>query len=230
MSEHVPEFVKDIADEGRYDLEARCARAEQRCKELEGMLRLSETDRNQALGRYDALKIDFVALKKQVLPVTLREQVIEFHKAMGLPGVGEGPPGTPTIARLRLRASLIAEEFWETMQAMFAVKGCTLWVASADDRFRARLTDVIANTSIELDLVAFADALADVDYVVEGSRLEFGIDGAPIAAEVHRANMTKVGGPIREDGKRLKPPGWTPPDIAGELRKQGWKVEGMKRS
>src|SRR5271167_3893198 len=44
------EKTKDIADEGRYDLEARCTRAETRIKELEGMLidsmweiRLSET-------------------------------------------------------------------------------------------------------------------------------------------------------------------------------------------
>ena len=29
--------------------------------------------------------------------------------------------------------------------------------------------------------------------------------------------MAKAGGPLREDGKRLKPPGWTPPDIAGVL-------------
>lgn len=27
----------------------------------------------------------------------------------------------------------------------------------------------------------------------------------------------------RADGKILKPPGWTPPDIAGVLRAHGWK-------
>lgn len=79
---------------------------------------------------------------------------------------------------------------------------------------------------MNVDLVEFADALADLDYVIEGTRLEFGINGAPIAAEVHRSNLSKLGpnGPmLREDGKILKPPGWTPPDIAGELRKQGWQ-------
>jgi hypothetical protein len=49
------------------------------------------------------------------------------------------------------------------------------------------------------------------------------IDGAPIAAEVHRANMAKVGGPKSPTGKQLKPPGWTPPDIFGELKRQGWE-------
>jgi predicted HAD superfamily Cof-like phosphohydrolase len=72
------------------------------------------------------------------------------------------------------------------------------------------------------DLPAFADALADIDYVVEGARLEFGINGSPIADEVHRANMAKLGGPKRADGKHMKPEGWTPPDVAGELVKQGW--------
>jgi predicted HAD superfamily Cof-like phosphohydrolase len=27
----------------------------------------------------------------------------------------------------------------------------------------------------------------------------------------------------REDGKIMKPPGWTPPDVEGELKKQGWE-------
>ena len=29
--------------------------------------------------------------------------------------------------------------------------------------------------------------------------------------------MAKVGGPIREDGKRLKPEGWEPPNITKVL-------------
>ena len=211
------ERTKDIADEGRYDLEARCARAETRIKELEGMLHLSESDRNRALGQYDVLKLEFVELKRQILPVTLSEQVAEFHAAMGLPGLGPSSSEGPKIIaddRVRLRASLIAEEFFETMAAMFA------------QSFQPSLSvvmDRIMYSDVLVDMVALADGLADVDYVVEGTRLEFGIDGASIAAEVHRANMAKVGGPIREDGKKLKPEGWAPPDIEGELRKQGWK-------
>ncbi len=71
-------------------------------------------------------------------------------------------------------------------------------------------------------MVEFADACGDLDYVIEGARLTLGINGKPVADEIHRTNLAKVGGPIRDDGKRLKPEGWTPPDIAGELRKQGW--------
>lgn len=200
------------------DLEARCTRAEQRIKQLEEMLRLSEADRNAALGRYDILKMEFVALKKQVLPQTLSEQVAEFHAAMGLPGLGpsssEGPK-VPSDERVRLRASLIVEEVFETLEAMFE---CSFHVSLEVVKER------IAHAVVKVDMVAFADGLADTNYVVAGTFLEFGIDDAAIAAEVHRANMTKVGGPIREDGKKLKPAGWTPPDIEGELRKQGWKL------
>lgn len=225
LSLTAPERVKDINDEGRYDLEARCARAEQRIKRLEGMLRLSENDRNQALGRYDTLKMEFVALKKQVLPMTLREQVIEFHKAMELPGTGDVGPKTPSDERVRLRASLIAEEFFEAMDAIFSISTAQGRVPLFGDlhvSFMSRLA-LAGPVNIRIDMAALADGLADLDYVVEGTRLEFGIDGAPIAAEVHRANMAKVGGPIRDDGKKLKPAGWTPPDIEGELRRQGWK-------
>jgi predicted HAD superfamily Cof-like phosphohydrolase len=224
------ERTKDIADEGRYDLEARCARAEYRLKQVEGMLRLSENDRNEALGRYDRLKTDFVALKRQILPQTLSEQVAEFHAAMGLPGLGPSSSEGPKVIageRVRLRASLIAEEFFETLSAMFEVDSSENDYRNEwGDDFKDAGTDiesVIRNAKVKVDMVALADGLSDLDYVVEGTRLEFGIDGAPIAAEVHRSNLAKVGGPLSASGKQLKPEGWTPPDIEGELRKQGWK-------
>ena len=149
---------------------------------------------------------------------TLREQVIEFHKAMEMPGQGEVMPRVPTDERVRLRARLISEEYFETMEAMFA----RVERNNIDD-IRSKMMDVVEHGWIRVDLAEMADGLADLDYVVEGTRLEFEIDGGPIAAEVHRSNMAKVGGPVREDGKRLKPPGWTPPDIVGELKKQGWQ-------
>jgi len=46
-----------------------------------------------------------------------------------------------------------------------------------------------------------------------------GIDLMPFYEEVHRTNMAKLGGPKREDGKQLKPPGWEPPRI-GEILKE----------
>ena len=95
---------------------------------------------------------------------------------------------TPAIRNAELRASLIEEEAKETC-------------------------DAIRNG----DLVEAIDGLCDVIYVAYGAAAEFGIDLAPFWDEVQRTNMAKKDGPIREDGKRLKPEGWTPPDIKGIL-------------
>ncbi len=147
---------------------------------------------------------------------TLREQVREFHLAMDVPVDAPRPTVIPEN-RVRLRAALIAEEFFETIHAMFPGDGPNDWIDDAEKRVMYG----VKVARIRVSIPELADGMADLDYVVEGTRLEFGIDGAPIAAEVHRANMAKVGGPIAENGKRLKPSGWTPPDIVGELRKQG---------
>lgn len=64
------------------------------------------------------------------------------------------------------------------------------------------------------DLPEMADALIDIIYVAVGYMVELGIDPAPLWDEVHRTNMAKAGGPVRADGKILKPPGWQPPRIA----------------
>jgi hypothetical protein len=73
----------------------------------------------------------------------------------------------------------------------------------------------------ERDLVGIADALADLDYVINGMALGCGINLPEVGREVHRSNMTKLGEdgkPIyREDGKILKGPNYEAPDIAKVL-------------
>lgn len=101
----------------------------------------------------------------------------------------EVPVGSsPAIRRPELRAALIEEEAREAVDAIR--RG---------------------------DLVGAIDGLCDLLYVGYGAAVEFGVDLAPFWDEVHRTNMAKQGGHVRADGKRLKPPGWTPPDIAGLL-------------
>jgi phosphoribosyl-ATP pyrophosphohydrolase len=102
---------------------------------------------------------------------------------------------TPAISRPELRVKLIREEAKETCDAIEAG-----------------------------DLPAAVDGICDLVYVAIGAAVEFGVDIRPLFAEVHAANMRKVGGTTREDGKTLKPPGWVGPDIVGELLKQGYKV------
>lgn len=66
------------------------------------------------------------------------------------------------------------------------------------------------------------DGLVDLIYVCLGAAVAWGVDLAPMFEAVHEANMAKVGGGTRSDGKIQKPPGWVAPNIEGELMKQGW--------
>jgi len=70
------------------------------------------------------------------------------------------------------------------------------------------------------DLVGVADAIGDLIYVLIGMALEFGIYLPRVWDEIHSANMAKEGGGRREDGKILKPVGWTPPDIEAALKRR----------
>ena len=80
---------------------------------------------------------------------------------------------------------------------------------------------VIRNYAVAVDLVAYADANADIRYVAYGNDIAAGIDGRETDAEVARSNDTK--GPCGPDGKVSKGPTYSPPDIAGVLKDQGWK-------
>lgn len=103
-------------------------------------------------------------------------------------------PTLPSLERWSLRDDLITEEFWE-------------------------LKDAYA----ERDIVKFADALADLLYVVYGTADEAGINVDAVFAEVHSSNMSKVVDSKvirRHDGKILKPAGYFPPDIESVLDAQ----------
>lgn len=67
------------------------------------------------------------------------------------------------------------------------------------------------------DLVEIADACADLKWVIEGLEITLGIPQQDVWDEVARSNLAKISesGKVekREDGKVLKPEGWTPPDI-----------------
>lgn len=159
----------------------------------------------------------------RLVPENIHEQGAEFRGVTGLPYIPT-PSFTPVEVH-RKAAQLVSEEFFELMQELFPSQAFVLL------ELRCALYEIIAHhshvTLSEDDgvptLARIAKEAADLDYVVEQLRQEFGIRGGPIARLVHESNMAKAGGPIREDGKRLKPEGWVPPDIEGELRRQGWK-------
>jgi len=73
-------------------------------------------------------------------------------------------------------------------------------------------------SEVDGDLAGVADAIADIIYVAIGMAISYGIPLKAVWNAVQAANMAKVGGGTRKDGKILKPPGWTAPDIAKVLQ------------
>lgn len=129
-------------------------------------------------------------------------------------------PSVPEEKVVRLRLRLIAEEFIELMAACV---GTDETVVGRVEQAEELLMSAIADMTPAVDLPAVADALSDLRVVIVGSDAAFGINGDAIDNLVMTANELKLTGEDDEHGKRQKPPGWTPPDIAGELRRQGWE-------
>ena len=147
----------------------------------------------------------------------LSRMVAEFHRAAGVPILTT--PQVPSDERVRLRGRLIAEEFIEFMASCFEWAN-TNTVPLAD--IKSGVERVLSGP-VRVDLPEAVDAIIDMNYINAGSLHEFGVKQEPVTAIVHAANMAKFADGVnqRPDGKIIKPEGWTPPDIAGELRKQG---------
>jgi predicted HAD superfamily Cof-like phosphohydrolase len=103
----------------------------------------------------------------------------------------EPAPAIPDEATRRLRVRLIQEEFDEVKEAL-----------------------------AKEDLNGIAKELADLLYVVYGTAVSYGIDMDPVFREVHRSNLSKVGGYKRGDGKWVKPPTYSPAQIGPILTSQ----------
>jgi predicted HAD superfamily Cof-like phosphohydrolase len=170
---------------------------------------------------------------KELRHSSLREVVSRFHRKFGQSIATV--PHVPDKKVVQFRLKLIAEEFFELLAAC----GLTPTINGSDCYASARniVTDSIDEEFAgEVNLPEFVDALCDLEFVIEGTRLTFGVDGAPILAEVERANMSKdvlyvqhkneyhLEG-LRTVAKPVKPEGWKPPDIEGELAKQGWEAD-----
>lgn len=128
---------------------------------------------------------------------TNAELVSEFHRAAG---AGDpGAPTSPSAAALELREALICEEHGEVLEAF--------------ERLRSGETDDGA-------LAHLAHELADLLYVTYGTLLACGVDPDGVFRELHRANLHKISGPRREDGKQMKPPDFEPADVLAEISRQ----------
>jgi predicted HAD superfamily Cof-like phosphohydrolase len=122
--------------------------------------------------------------------IDMYKSVLDFHIAFGQ-NVSEYPNIPASKEERELRMRLLREEYEEYVDA-----------------------------EKDNDLVEIADALADLIYIACGTAVSYGIPLDKVFAEVHRSNMAKLvdGKPLkREDGKVIKPEGWTPPDIVSVL-------------
>jgi predicted HAD superfamily Cof-like phosphohydrolase len=120
--------------------------------------------------------------------MTPGEMVREFHESFGARIGNTRNPNLGRVDTQELRWKLIAEEVKELADAFYCQ-----------------------------NIVEVADALADIAYVTYGAAIAFGIDLDACIAEVHRSNMSKLGAdgsPVfREDGKVLKGPNYSPPNL-----------------
>lgn len=120
---------------------------------------------------------------------------------------------------------------FDDVKAFHAKFGATIGetLAVREPVLRARLIreegDETVGALLANNLPEVVDGCLDVIYVALGTLVACGLDGESVEAlwqAVQTSNMAKEGGATRDDGKILKPEGWTPPDIAGGLRAAGW--------
>ncbi len=95
-----------------------------------------------------------------------------------------------------------------------------LYVNLIEEEFKELKEAIAANNQVEI-----LDALEDIMVVTAGAMHSAGFDGEGGWKEVMRTNFAKIDketGKVRkrEDGKVLKPVGWTPPDLNTFLTKE----------
>ena len=89
--------------------------------------------------------------------------------------------------------------------------------------------DELKESMADGHLPSVAKEMADLLYVVYGTAVSYGIDMEPVFREVHRSNMSKVGGHKRADGKWVKPASYSPAQIEPILDGQAGPVSPMER-
>jgi len=142
----------------------------------------------------------------------IQRAVREFHKKFGL--LVNEKPTIPSIVDIETSANLINEEFIELLDSCSIERLDTGHILEYKDDYKPNIIEV-------------ADALGDILYVVMGMANRFGIDMELIFDEIHRSNMTKIGGHINENGKYIKPSTYSPANLEPILILQGWKKDGV---
>lgn len=132
--------------------------------------------------------------------------------------VGQDTPTDVVVpdANIRvLRAKLILEEALETVEAL----GVTVRVGEGGPLIEEEKLQYADGNPVDVEGVV--DGCADISVVTVGTLIAFGVDDEPVLEEVDSANLRKFGpgSYMREDGKWMKPPGWTPPNIDAAIER-----------
>lgn len=136
----------------------------------------------------------------------------EFHDA-----IGEQSPSSPTMPDDKtrmLRARLILEEAFETVQAL--VGGDAAWNMGI-----AAVQEI--DCSADPNLIGVVDGIADTLFVLFGTADVLGVDMDPVFEEVASNNALKTKNGRDATGKLIKSPNHPPPRIRELLEKMGWQ-------
>lgn len=131
-----------------------------------------------------------------------------------------GRPTVPPDDVVRNRCKWQLEETLEFIEACFPSAESKRCINLA----RAGLAGVINCDEVKVDLVAYADANADIRYVAYGNDVAAGIDGDETDLEVAASNDSKSA-PSEPGGKVQKGAHYKAPRIAALLEELGWKKD-----
>lgn len=117
--------------------------------------------------------------------------VKEFHETFSMNI--EQYPVIPSKERITLRLSLILEELTELAQAS-GIEALVILRNMMQNKVDKINNSEIKAVSIEGNIVDVIDALCDIDYVLNGTVLEYGLHNLfdLSCEEVHRSNMSKL--------------------------------------
>jgi predicted HAD superfamily Cof-like phosphohydrolase len=141
-----------------------------------------------------------------------RENLIkEFHRGMGQPM----SVVMTDLNLFELRWNLIKEEMQEL-----------------NEEFASATVDIMRGRPPE-NMEDIFKELADLQYVISGFAVTYGIDLESVVREVHTSNMSKLedGKPVyRDDGKVLKGKNYKPPQLTELVHKMWDLVNNYSRT
>jgi predicted HAD superfamily Cof-like phosphohydrolase len=163
--------------------------------------RLPDTTDSDDLFQYPIPEEEWLTVDKHP---SYYDDVIDFMFAMNQ--MVRNRPSRATRKERDLRATLIKEEMSELLHEFVCLEIDTQGKQdddTSDEYYRLLpLDERLANIAKEM---------ADVLYVVLGAAGALGIPFDQVWKLVRESNLAKASGPVRDDGKKLKPEGWVSP-------------------